>query len=99
MSHGAATALPRHPASGGRPVIDDGGRPTARCRSDAAAFRVRGRGTDRLATSSRTEEVADAWIYAGFRYPSSTSIGREVGQQIGEYVVKTVVQPAQAAML
>ena len=36
--------------------------------------------------------------YAGFRYRSSTSVGREMGQQTGEYVVKTVMQPAQAAM-
>ena len=45
-----------------------------------------------------TEEVANARIYAGFHYRSSTIVGRAMGQQIGEYVVKAVVQPAPAAM-
>ena len=45
-----------------------------------------------------TEEVANARIYAGFHYRSSTIIGREMGQKIGEWVVKSVMQPVQAAM-
>jgi hypothetical protein len=38
-------------------------------------------------------EVANARIYAGFHYRFSTVAGRDMGQQIGEYVVKTVMQP------
>jgi PAP2 superfamily len=45
-----------------------------------------------------TEEVANARIYAGFHYRSSTIVGREMGQNIGDWVVKSVMQPAQAAM-
>jgi hypothetical protein len=45
-----------------------------------------------------TEEVANARIYAGFHYRSSTIIGREIGQKIGDWVVKSVMQPVQAAM-
>jgi hypothetical protein len=44
-----------------------------------------------------TEEVANARIYAGFHYRSSTIIGREMGQKIGDWVVKSVMQPVQAA--
>jgi hypothetical protein len=46
-----------------------------------------------------TEEVANARIYAGFHYRFSTTVGREMGQNIGEYVAKAVLQPAQAAMM
>ena len=45
-----------------------------------------------------TEEVANARIYAGFHYRFSTIVGREMGQKIGEYVAKAVLQPVQAAM-
>jgi hypothetical protein len=45
-----------------------------------------------------TEDVANARIYAGFHYRSSTIVGREMGQNIGDWVVKSVMQPAQAAM-
>jgi hypothetical protein len=45
-----------------------------------------------------TEEVANARIYAGFHYRFSTIVGREMGQNIGEYVAKAVLQPVQAAM-
>jgi hypothetical protein len=45
-----------------------------------------------------TDEVADARIYAGFHYHFSTVVGREMGQKIGAYVVKSVMQPVQAAM-
>jgi len=41
-----------------------------------------------------TEEVANARIWAGFHYRFSTRIGTDMGQQIGEYVVKNVMQPA-----
>jgi hypothetical protein len=40
------------------------------------------------------EEVSMARIYAGFHYRNSTVVGREMGQKIGEYVVATVMQPA-----
>src|SRR5215831_2604279 len=45
-----------------------------------------------------TDEVANARIYAGFHYRFSTIAGREMGQRIGAYVVKSVMQPAQTAM-
>jgi hypothetical protein len=40
-----------------------------------------------------TEEVANARIWAGFHYRSSTRVGTDMGLQIGEYVVKNVMQP------
>jgi hypothetical protein len=43
-----------------------------------------------------TEEVANARIWAGFHYRFSTRVGTEMGYQIGEYVVKTMMQPAAA---
>jgi hypothetical protein len=39
------------------------------------------------------EEVANARIWAGFHYRFSTRVGTDMGLQIGEYVVKTVIQP------
>jgi hypothetical protein len=45
-----------------------------------------------------TDEVANARICAGFHYRFSTIAGREMGQKIGTYIVKSVMQPAQAAM-
>ena len=41
-----------------------------------------------------TEEVANSRIWAGFHYRFSTRIGTEMGLEIGEYVVKSVMQPA-----
>jgi hypothetical protein len=41
-----------------------------------------------------TEEVANARIWAGFHYRFSTRVGTDMGLQIGEYVVKNVMQPA-----
>jgi hypothetical protein len=41
-----------------------------------------------------TDEVANARIWAGFHYRFSTRVGTEMGLQIGEYVVKSVMQPA-----
>jgi hypothetical protein len=40
-----------------------------------------------------TEEVANARIWSGFHYRFSTRVGTEMGYQIGEYVVKNVMQP------
>jgi hypothetical protein len=40
-----------------------------------------------------TEEVANARIWAGFHYRFSTRAGTDMGYQIGEYVVKNVMQP------
>ena len=40
-----------------------------------------------------TEEVAMARIYAGFHYRNSTVVGRDMGRQIGAYVVTNVMQP------
>jgi hypothetical protein len=41
-----------------------------------------------------TEEVANARIWAGFHYRFSTRVGTDMGHQIGEYVVKNMMQPA-----
>jgi PAP2 superfamily len=41
-----------------------------------------------------TDEVANARIWAGFHYRFSTRVGTDMGLQIGEYVVKNVMQPA-----
>jgi hypothetical protein len=40
-----------------------------------------------------TEEVANARIWAGFHYRFSTRVGTEMGLQIGEFVVKNLMQP------
>ena len=40
-----------------------------------------------------TQEVANARIWAGFHYRSSTRVGTDMGLKIGEYVVKNVMQP------
>jgi hypothetical protein len=45
-----------------------------------------------------SDEIANARICAGFHYRFSTVAGREMGQKIGTYVVKSVMQPAQTAM-
>jgi hypothetical protein len=44
-----------------------------------------------------TEEVANARIWAGFHYRFSNRVGTGMGLQIGEYVVKSVMQPASIA--
>ncbi|QIG93473.1 vanadium-dependent haloperoxidase [Bradyrhizobium sp. 6(2017)] len=44
-----------------------------------------------------TEEVANARIWAGFHYRFSTRIGTQMGFQIGDYVVKSVMQPVTLA--
>jgi hypothetical protein len=43
------------------------------------------------------EEVANARIWAGFHYRFSTRVGTSMGYKIGEYVVKSVMQPAATA--
>jgi len=45
-------------------------------------------------TTAFTEEVANARIWAGFHYRFSTHVGTDMGLQIGEYVVKNVMQPS-----
>jgi len=45
-----------------------------------------------------SDEIATARICAGFHYRFSTLAGREMGQKIGTYVVKSVMLPAQTAM-
>jgi hypothetical protein len=40
-----------------------------------------------------TEEVANARIWSGFHYRFSTRVGTDMGYQIGEFVVKNVMQP------
>jgi len=43
------------------------------------------------------DEVANARIWSGFHYRFSTRVGTDMGLQIGEYVVKNVMQPAPTA--
>ena len=40
-----------------------------------------------------TDEVASSRIWAGFHYRFSTRVGTEMGYQIGDHVVKNVMQP------
>src|SRR5207245_9212311 len=40
-----------------------------------------------------TDEVANARIWSGFHYRFSTRVGADMGRQIGEYVVRNVMQP------
>jgi PAP2 superfamily len=42
------------------------------------------------------EEIANARIWAGFHYRFSTRVGTDMGRKIGEYVVKSVMQPTTA---
>ena len=41
------------------------------------------------------DEVANARIWSGFHYRFSTQVGTGMGLKIGEYVVKSVMQPVQ----
>ena len=40
-----------------------------------------------------TDEVANARVWAGFHYRFSTRVGNEMGRQLGDYVVKSVMTP------
>jgi len=40
-----------------------------------------------------SDEIANARVWAGFHYRFSTRVGTDMGHQIGEYVVKSVMQP------
>jgi PAP2 superfamily len=44
-----------------------------------------------------TEEIASARIWAGFHYRFSTRVGTQMGYRIGEYVVRTAMQPVETA--
>jgi PAP2 superfamily len=44
-----------------------------------------------------TDEIAAARIWAGFHYRFSTRVGTQMGLQIGDYVVKNVMQPVTTA--
>jgi len=44
------------------------------------------------------EEVSQARIWAGFHYRFSTRVGEEMGRKIGDYTVKTVMQPTTLAV-
>ena len=44
-----------------------------------------------------TQEIAASRIWAGFHYRFSTRVGTEMGLQIGDYVVKNVMQPITTA--
>jgi hypothetical protein len=43
------------------------------------------------------DEVAHARIWAGFHYRFSVRVGQDMGRRIGEYIVKTVMQPDTVA--
>ena len=40
-----------------------------------------------------TTEVAEARIWAGFHYRTSTQVGQDMGRQIGRFVATTIMQP------
>jgi hypothetical protein len=42
-------------------------------------------------------EVSNARIWAGFHYRFSTVVGADMGRKLGEYVARTVMQPATVA--
>jgi len=42
-----------------------------------------------------TDEVANARIWSGFHYRSSTLVGTDMGRKIGEYVAKKLMQPLE----
>jgi hypothetical protein len=44
-----------------------------------------------------TQEVASARIWAGFHYRFSTRVGTDMGLKIGEYVVKSAMQPVKTS--
>jgi hypothetical protein len=44
-----------------------------------------------------SEEVANARIWAGFHYRTSTRVGQEMGHKIGKYVADHVMQPLTVA--
>jgi PAP2 superfamily len=44
-----------------------------------------------------TDEVANARIWAGFHYRFSTRVGTDMGLKIGDYVVKSVMQPVRTS--
>jgi hypothetical protein len=56
------------------------------------APRVTGRWTNMTVF---TDEVANARIWSGFHYRFSTRVGTDMGLNIGEYVVKSVMQPVE----
>jgi hypothetical protein len=43
------------------------------------------------------DEVSEARIWAGFHYRFSTRVGEDMGRKIGDYTVKTVMQPTTLA--
>jgi hypothetical protein len=45
-----------------------------------------------------TDEVANAPIWSGFHYRFSARVGTDMGLQIGEYVVKNIMQPTATAV-
>ena len=45
-----------------------------------------------------SDEIANARICAGLHYRFSTVAGRDMGQKIGAFVVKNVMELSQAAM-
>ena len=46
--------------------------------------------------ASFADEVANARIWAGFHYRSTTRVGTDMGRRIGEHVVSSVMQPMVA---
>jgi hypothetical protein len=46
---------------------------------------------------SFTTEVANARVWAGFHYRSSTRVGADMGRQVGRYITEHVMQPVGSA--
>lgn len=45
------------------------------------------------------QQVANAWVWAGFHYRFSTVVGTDMGLRIGDYIVKNVMQPVSQPAL
>jgi hypothetical protein len=44
-----------------------------------------------------TDDVSNARIFAGFHYRFSTKVGQDMGRSIGQYAVKSMMQPTNAS--
>jgi hypothetical protein len=45
-----------------------------------------------------TNEVSQAHIWAGFHYRFSTKVGKDIGRNIGQHTIKSVMQPENVSL-